>query len=224
MTSKQKKDAVSCMEKVLCKDGDIIIKQGDEGDKFYIVDSGTYDVRVRDDEGVMQTVFQYETPGAAFGELSLMYGKPRAATVAATSSGQLWAINRIAFRACMLKRNSHVDLIAILKKVEILQSLTIPQLQRLSDCMAEEMHSSGFNVVTQGEHGESIYIVEEGSLVVTKSSDGGKTTELMNLGPSDYFGERALMYDEARAANVIATSDVKLLTMNRAVFTEVRGY
>ena len=70
MTLKQKKDAVSCMDKVACSDGDLIIKQGDEGDKFYIVDSGTFDVKVRDDEGVMQTVFNYETPGSAFGEVS----------------------------------------------------------------------------------------------------------------------------------------------------------
>jgi CRP-like cAMP-binding protein len=54
MTNKQKKDAVSCMEKVACNSGDAIIKQGEEGDKFYIVDSGTFDVLVRDDEGVMQ--------------------------------------------------------------------------------------------------------------------------------------------------------------------------
>mmetsp|Transcript_2407 Transcript_2407/g.4345 ORF Transcript_2407/g.4345 Transcript_2407/m.4345 type:complete len:1062 (+) Transcript_2407:50-3235(+) len=223
MTNKQKKDAVSCMEKVACNSGDAIIKQGEEGDKFYIVDSGTFDVLVRDDEGVMQTVFQYETPGSAFGELSLMYGKPRAATVSATSKGVLWAINRIAFRACMLKRNSHMDLIAVLKRVEILKSLTIPQLQRLCDCLAEESHPKGTNIFAQGDVGDALYIVEEGSLTVTKTGDGGKTTELMQLNKNDYFGERALMYEETRAANVIATTDIKLLTMNRATFAEVVG-
>ena len=94
MTSQQKANAISCMEMINVATGDVIIKQGDEGDKFYIVDEGTYDVGVRNEEGVVQTVLTYDQPGSAFGELSLMYGKPRAATVTATSAGRLWAINR----------------------------------------------------------------------------------------------------------------------------------
>ena len=117
MTAKQKSAAISCMEMITVSSGDVIIRQGDDGDKFYIVDSGTYDVGVRNEEGVVMTVFNYDTPGSAFGELSLMYGKPRAATVTATSAGKLWAINRVAFRSCMMKRNTAIDLISILNKV-----------------------------------------------------------------------------------------------------------
>jgi CRP-like cAMP-binding protein len=57
MTPKQKKDAVSCMEKVDVVAEEYVIKQGEMGDKFYIIESGKYDVLVRDDEGVMQSVF-----------------------------------------------------------------------------------------------------------------------------------------------------------------------
>ena len=102
VTAKQKAGAISCMEKIDVSAGDVIIKQGDAGDKFYIVDSGTYDVGVRNEDGVVMTVLTYENPGSAFGELSLMYGKPRAATVTATSGGQLWAINR-----CVVRRAKH---------------------------------------------------------------------------------------------------------------------
>ena len=136
---------------------------------------------------------RYEHPGEGFGELSLMYGKPRAATIKAETDGALWAINRIAFRACMMKRNSHTDLIQILKKVEILKPLTIPQMQRLCDLFAEETYESGDFIVKQGEEGENVYIVEEGNCVCTKVEDN-KEVEMMRLGPNDYFGERALMY------------------------------
>uniref|UniRef100_A0A7S2QVC4 cGMP-dependent protein kinase n=1 Tax=Triparma pacifica TaxID=91992 RepID=A0A7S2QVC4_9STRA len=224
MTAKQKEAAISCMEMISVSSGDVIIKQGDAGDKFYIVDSGTFDVGVRNDEGVVQTVLTYENPGSAFGELSLMYGKPRAATVTATSEGKLWAINRIAFRSCMLKRNTAMDLISILKKVDVLKPLTIPQLQRLCDCMAEEEHEEHDVVIKQGETGERIYIVESGELVVTQhDEEHGAEREMMKLGKNDYFGERALMYNEARAATIVACTHVKLLTCSRQAFEEVVG-
>ena len=224
MTPKQKMDTISCMEKISVNAGDIIMKQGDHGDKFYVVESGTFDVSVRDEDGIMRTVLTYDHAGSAFGELSLMYGKPRAATVTATSPGQLWAINRIAFRSCMMKRNTHVDLISVLKKVEILKPLAITQMQRMCDCLAEEEYEAGAYVIKQGETGERMYIVESGELVVTQgSAEDGTETEVLRLKKNDYFGERALMYSEARAANVVALDHVKLLTLSRQGFEEVVG-
>jgi len=44
-------------------------------------------VRKVDDHGVDQVVFVYTVEGSAFGELSLMYGKPRAASVIAKTNG-----------------------------------------------------------------------------------------------------------------------------------------
>ena len=45
-------------------------------------------VRKKDDYGVEQVVFVYTVEGSAFGELSLMYGKPRAASVIAKTNGK----------------------------------------------------------------------------------------------------------------------------------------
>jgi CRP-like cAMP-binding protein len=56
--------------------------------------SGTFDVFKRDINGVNSLVFTYTTPGSAFGELSLMYGQPRAASVKSSSDGRLWVIDR----------------------------------------------------------------------------------------------------------------------------------
>jgi len=46
---------------------------------------------------------------------------------------------------------------------------------------------------------------------------------MMTLKKNDYFGERALMYDEARAANVTCVTDCKLLATSRKAFEEVVG-
>merc|ERR1712088_158418 len=60
--------------------GEIIIQQGDEGDNFYIIDSGDVEIYVNG-EKVVQI-----GEGGSFGELALIYGTPRAATVKASTS------------------------------------------------------------------------------------------------------------------------------------------
>ena len=50
--------------------GDFIIKQGDKGDNFYILDEGECDISVEGKGSVMTA-----TKGIAFGELALLYSK-----------------------------------------------------------------------------------------------------------------------------------------------------
>ena len=62
------------LEKAVAAEEDII-RQNDEGDYFYVVESGSFDIFVND-EKVTEV-----GPGGHFGELALMYFAPRAATV-----------------------------------------------------------------------------------------------------------------------------------------------
>lgn len=73
--------------------GDVIIKQGDPGDFFYVVSSGKADIFVNGTK-------VYETgAGKSFGELALLYDAPRAATiVASTDEVRTWAVDRITFK------------------------------------------------------------------------------------------------------------------------------
>ena len=62
-------------------------------DVYYIY-SGDFVVYKKDEKGQNKAVFEYTTPGSTFGELSLMYSQPRAATVKARTAGKLWSIDR----------------------------------------------------------------------------------------------------------------------------------
>lgn len=238
--------AVLAMETMLVKAGDVIIRQFDEGDRFYIADFGEYDVEVAvpktkpnpvdpNDapipiEGEFEPprkVFSYDSKhgnNPCFGELALMYSKPRAATVKAKTDGRLWALERNAFRSILMKTPAR-QLIQVLKKVEVLKPLSRTDLQRMADLMTEEKFFAGHHIVTQGETGDAFYIITEGTCIVTKSEalGVGQPVKVMELTEYMYFGERALLHDLPRAANVICVGAVKVLSIHRKDFEEVVG-
>ena len=62
---------------------------------------------------------------------------------------------------------------------------------------------------TQSGQGDTFYIIREGTCSVMQSqSPHSQPVEVTELSPSDYFGELALLNDEARQASVIAKTKV----------------
>ena len=108
LSRSQRLAVFAAMEHYPCAAGDVIIKQGDEGDRFYVVDSGEYDVFVKHvgQQKAAAHVMTYHTQtghNPCFGELALLYSQPRAATVKCKVSGTLWALERKAFRSVLMK-------------------------------------------------------------------------------------------------------------------------
>lgn len=93
--------------------GSTIIRQGDDGDAFYVMEQGKVDVA---EEGVHKTTL---SGVISFGEIALLYGCPRSATLRARQFCKLWYIGRTAFRAITSqhKRKRLQDKIESLKKV-----------------------------------------------------------------------------------------------------------
>ena len=60
--------------------------------------------------------------------------------------------------------------------------------------------------------------------MATKTVEAGKPPiEVMNYKKGDYFGERALIKNEPRAANVIAKSDLVVVNLDRHSFKRLLG-
>lgn len=74
--------------------GEVVVRAGDVGDRFYIVDSGT--VRIGLDEGEKES-----GQGDYFGEIALLRDVPRTATVTATTATRLYALERADFLAAV---------------------------------------------------------------------------------------------------------------------------
>jgi CRP-like cAMP-binding protein len=74
--------------------GATIIRAGDAGDRFYLVDSGTVSIGLEDGE-------RESGPGDYFGEIALLRDIPRTATVTAASATRLYALERADFLAAV---------------------------------------------------------------------------------------------------------------------------
>eukprot|EP00930_Biecheleria_cincta_P032185 TRINITY_DN2233_c0_g1_i1.p1 TRINITY_DN2233_c0_g1~~TRINITY_DN2233_c0_g1_i1.p1 ORF type:complete len:424 (+),score=127.91 TRINITY_DN2233_c0_g1_i1:56-1273(+) len=86
-----------CLQPHPFQKGDRIISQGDVGDIFYIVEDGELQALKSVDGAAEQEVMTYKK-GDYFGELALIKDAPRAASVIATTEGQLVSVDRKSFK------------------------------------------------------------------------------------------------------------------------------
>ncbi|KAL7688671.1 putative PPM-type phosphatase domain, cGMP-dependent kinase, protein kinase-like domain superfamily [Plasmopara halstedii] len=238
LTQAQKDDIFAVMERILVREGDLVIRQGDVGDKFYIVECGDYQVSVRGEDGGLESIVHtYTQPSvtpdqydnlqpASFGELALMHNSPRSSSVKALSEGVLWAIDCRAFRRVFMKAPTSV-LVQTLKRVDVLKSLTKAQLERLANNLTEVVYQDGDYIINQGDVGHTFYVIQEGAVTCTiweePATNPKVAREVLRLKKNQYFGERALLNDAPRAANVISVGRTKLLQVERREFEEVLG-
>lgn len=234
LTQLQKEDIFAVMERIEVQPGDVIIKQGDPGDKFYIVEYGNYQVSVRSEDDAKESIvhtymekMDQDSQHASFGELALMHNSPRSSSVVALSPGVLWGIDCRAFRRVFIKAPTSV-LVQTLKKVDVLKTLTQSQLERLANNLSEVTFQDGDYIINQGDVGNTFYVIQEGAVICTiwEEDPGTKkkmSREVLRLKRNQYFGERALLNDAPRAANVISVGRTKLLQVARREFEEVLG-
>lgn len=165
-------------------------------------------------------------PGESFGELALMYNSPRAATVIATTQCVLWKLDRETFNnivkvAAQNKRNQYKN---FLKSVEILSALDDYELEQISDALKSANFNKDDFIIREGETGDVFYILEEGEAIATKTFEPGKpAVTVKTYKRGDYFGELALIKGEPRAANIVATTSIKVISLDRLSFKRLLG-
>jgi len=133
-------------------------------------------------------------PGSSFGELALLYGHPRAASVLAVEPSTLWSVDRITFRTIILKvahrRRTMYE--QFLSTVTLLSSLDAAERSKIADALVSSVYMDGEAVVRQGEMGDTFFFIEEGEAIVTKTqqTENGDVREVKvgHLRKGDYFG------------------------------------
>ena len=219
---------INAMEEKVFEKGENIINQGEKGDCLYFVEEGKLNCYKKTASEQSPKLVKEYGPGDSFGELALLYNAPRAATITAESDKVItWVLDRETFNhivkeAAQKKREKYEN---FLKKVEILSSIEPYELMQISDALKTATFKKGDYIIKEGEMGDVFYILEEGTCEATKTLEPGKPdTIIKEYSVGDYFGERALIKGEPRAANIIASSEtVKVISLDRISFKRLLG-
>jgi len=221
LSDAQKEVIVNGVIEVPTKGGDAVINQGENGNHFYMIDKGCFNVFLQ--QAGDRPVLTYRS-GDSFGELALLYNAPRAATVLCEEDGTLWALERKAFRYAMqtLGTGNATTGEGFLKTVPLLAPLTDSQRKKLAEVMTEVSYNDGEYVVEKGAIADSLFFVKEGELAATTAEH----EQGFRIKQGAVFGESCLEHDAAdamRKANVVAVGKCKVLKLLRDTFLENCG-
>ena len=198
-----------------------VVRQGEVGDRFYLIASGQFEVFV---DGRPEV---HLGRGDFFGERALLQRAPRAATVVATSDSVLYVLERADFDALLAsdlavraKIEAALAYRAEVAAMPLFRDLSPGELDLLLARLGVKLFAAGAVVIRQGDVGDHFYVVRSGEVEVER--DG---LALARLGPGEAFGEIALLLDVARTATVTALVPTTLLALDAADFRDVlAGY
>ncbi len=162
---------VDSIEEVKVAPGQVLIKEGDEGDCMYVVEQGTFACTKVFKGQTQPTHIKDYHPGEGFGELALLYNAPRAATITAKIEGLAWRLDRDTFNhivkeAAAKKREKYET---FLSSVSILNQMDPYERSQVADALKAEQFSKGDYIIRQGEVGDRFFLIVEGEAVALKS-------------------------------------------------------
>lgn len=219
LSRREKSMLIKAMQKQEVKKGETIIKQGEQGDFFYILESGKIDF-IADGKDVGSC-----GSGGSFGELALLYDSPRAATCMAGEDSKLWKVDQGTFRH-LLARNAKEQeggIQDVLRKIPLFKDMDQAILTKFASVLTNLTFSEGEVIVKKGDVGDIFYIISEGQVRVHDIGLGDASYADQILKGGDWFGERALMTGEPRAANVTAMTETHVFALDRETFETTIG-
>ncbi|XP_067271245.1 protein kinase, cAMP-dependent, regulatory, type II, alpha, B [Pseudorasbora parva] len=222
-------EVLDSMFEVLVKPHECIINQGDDGDNFYVIERGVFDILIQKD-GSSCCVGSYDNKGS-FGELALMYNTPRAATIRATQEGALWALDRATFHRLIVKNNAKKRKMyeRFIESVPLLKSLQLSERMKIVDVLGMKNFRDGEQIIQQGDSADCFYIVESGEvriMIKSKTNAGQRSNqevEVARCTRGQYFGELALVTNKPRAASVYAAGETRCLVIDVQAFERLLG-
>lgn len=108
-----------------------------------------------------------------------------------------------------------------LGQFDLFQELDGPVLQTLATCMVVLALQQGEKAFSQGDEGDELFLVRQGSVRVMLPLEGGKRHHLATIGRGGFFGELAFLDRGTRSADVEAKESTELYVLSRARFNQL---
>ncbi|EAR85527.2 CGMP-dependent kinase 5-1 (macronuclear) [Tetrahymena thermophila SB210] len=177
---------------------DFVFKQGDQASTYFIIEKGECQIIINGD---VKRTLQH---GQCFGELALLYGAPRSASVKALGVCGFWAIDRNTFKKAIAEvvHREYGENRSFIDKIKFFNSMTNEQKDSIANVLITQVFKKGEIIVADGDMASSYYIIKKGKVAIYKDE---KMIREMVAGET--FGEQALFENSKRGATVKAVED-----------------
>jgi CRP-like cAMP-binding protein/cytochrome P450 len=222
-------DAIDGAPEVSLEDGEVLFSQGDEPDQLYFILDGK--LRVTTDRGTGEQVYLATLgPGEVVGEIGILHGLPRVATVTAEGPATLIAVDGDTFSVAVVESDitaRELGNVAVRRHAGALiaqvfdSGRRMPKLGRHGHVDELELEA-GTTLFRHGDPAEHFYLVASGSLEELAESLAGVPRVLRVIQAPDCIGEVGLLDGRPRPTTVRAgPQGAKLLSLDRAAFARV---
>jgi cGMP-dependent protein kinase 2 len=204
------------------KPGEMIFERNDPGSSLFAIAQGSVRVEVdKDDPRVTVEVPQ----GSVFGEVGLISGRRRGATVRAGENAVIVEVSRTAALKLMASvPAAKRALTRISVERQLLQlfgsGLTAADVADVIDASEIVTIPAGKHIITEGDEGQDIFVIRVGSMIVEKTI-AGKPVFLNYLPAGSYVGEIALVTGGKRTATVKAAIKSEVIQLPGEAFRKL---
>ena len=203
-------------------DGEVIVRQNDYTDSFLAIEDGRVAVSVRPEGADQELPMATLETGDFFGEMSLLSGRRRNATVSVVGGARLIEIPRKAMLKLLAVSPEVKRQVDQAFLVRAFQSYLFPDLpsEVLEDLVAlatVEVYDRDHRLFTEGDVGDAFYLIRSGMVTVTQRS-GEEEQVLSYLKAGNYFGETALLSGTRRTASVSTLFPSELIRLGSEEF------
>jgi cGMP-dependent protein kinase 2 len=211
MSMLQMREFMLDSEVIAYRSGDLIFERNDPGSSLFAIADGSVYVEI----GPKQIPIEQ---GTIFGEVGLISGRRRGATVRTAEGAIVIEIPRNAALKLMATVPAAKRAITrISTERQLLQmfgsGLTPEDLGELLETAEIKQLSAGETIINEGQEGYDVFVIRQGSMVVEKNI-GGKPVFLSYLPAGSYVGEMALIDGGRRTATVRAAIKSEVIKLD----------
>jgi len=227
---------IDVFKPVMLTKGECVVRQGEVGSEFYVVESGTLSVHVSFRGGgggggggmgePSEVRVGTYTKGNTFGELALIFGSPRAATITAmTDDCKVWSLEREAYRSVIsqIRYAQHMEKNAFLKSCVVSGHAFTDlfdeyMIEDLTIATKVDVYEAGEVILRQGEIGDTFYIVKSGRVDTYR-----KEERVGSIDEKKTFGTTSLLKGDPNPYTYMAANRVTLFYLTRRDFEAIMG-
>ena len=204
---------------------DAIYSAGDPPMGLFLLESGAIELRAETESNgeKVQTI----APGALFGGLALLTGKPYSQNAVASQDSLLWVLSADDFAAIshqhpglrrMMARSTRVRLskadqsqvVLRLAQMPLFAEATPPSIQAMAQRMVLQHAPAGERVYMMGDAGDALYFIESGEVELTAENASGVVEELARVNSGGFFGDLSMLTGQSRTEDATAIRNTNL--------------